>query len=144
MKQRLTSQRIIDALGHTKGMVSLAARRLGCARSTIYDWAEKHPEIKDAIEAERETMTDLAEISLFKQVQDGQGWAVQFYLRTQGKNRGYGDQVNVQHSGDKDNPIRTENRTEVTLVNADDFNREFAALLGVGNGTGDPDGDAAP
>lgn len=108
MSQRLSVKSISDALRKNRGMVAVAARNLGCARSTIYDWMEAHPELKTMLDDEREVMTDVAELSLYKQVQDGQGWAVQFYLKTQGKGRGYVETVNMRHGGDPDNstPIR--------------------------------------
>ena len=118
MKQRLTPKRITDALRDSKGMVSVAARRVGCARSTVYEYMERYPEIKAALEDERELMTDLTELSLYKQIQAGEGWAVQFYLRTQGKGRGYGDEVRHRVGGDPDNPtpIQHEVKTFGDLV----------------------------
>jgi hypothetical protein len=51
----------------------------------------------------------------------------------------------VRHGGDDSAPpIETHNRTEVQIVDADAYNREFAALLGVGDGTSDGDGDVPP
>lgn len=104
MRQRLTPKRIIEALGKSKGMVSVAARQIGCSRQTIYNYAKEHPEVQDAIEDEREMMLDLTELSLYRQIQNGEGWAVQFMLRTQGKKRGYGDEVRHRIGGDPDNP----------------------------------------
>jgi transposase len=50
-----------------------------------------------------------------------------------------------RHAGDDSAPpIETHNRTEVQIVDADAYNREFAALLGVGDGTSDGDGDVPP
>lgn len=105
MAQRLSIKRITDALARNRGMVAVAARNLGCSRQNIYDWMERYPELKTVLADEREVMTDVAELSLYKQVQDGQGWAVQFYLKTQGKDRGYVETTNVKHSGDKENPV---------------------------------------
>jgi hypothetical protein len=42
-----------------------------------------------AIKEERERMTDVAEMALFDAIKEGEGWAVCFYLKTQGKERGY-------------------------------------------------------
>lgn len=130
MRQRLTVKRITDALRESKGMISVAARRIGCSRTTIYAWAEEHPEIKATLEDERELMTDLTELSLYKQVQAGEGWAVQFYLRTQGKKRGYGDEMRHKIGGDPDNPTPITSQSSVTLYIPD-------------NGRGAADGDDA-
>lgn len=127
MKKRLSVKSISDALSRNRGMVAVAARNLGCARSTIYDWMEAHPEIKQVLADEREVMTDIAELSLYKQVQVGEGWAVKYYLSAQAKDRGYAETVNLKHSGDKENPIEvndaslsTDERVDrlVTLLDA--------------------------
>lgn len=80
---------IVEALNQSNGLISLAARRIGCDRMTIYNYRDRFPEVAQAITDQREQMTDVAELSLFNQVKNGEAWAVCFYLKTQGKNRGY-------------------------------------------------------
>lgn len=87
--ERYTAQQMIDALHETRGMVSLAAKRLGCAPDTVYRYIREYPTVAHAQRLEREAVTDLAELSLYKAIQSGEGWAVCFYLKTQGKERGY-------------------------------------------------------
>ena len=41
----------------------------------------------------------MAELALYKAIQDGEGWAVCFYLKTQGKQRGYIERQEIEHSG---------------------------------------------
>lgn len=115
MAQRLSVKRITDALARNRGMVAVAARNLGCSRQTIYEWMERYPELKDVLAEEREVMTDVAELSLYKQVQAGEGWAVKYYLSTQGKGRGYVEQVNHRLGGDPDAPP-IETRGTFTIV----------------------------
>lgn len=80
---------IVSALERSRGMVSIAARLLGCNRQTIYNAAKVHPEIKEALDGERELMLDTAELKLIESVNKGQSWAVCFFLKTQGRKRGY-------------------------------------------------------
>ena len=87
--ERYTAQQMIDALHETKGMVSLAAKRLGCDPHTVYRYIREYPTVAHAQKLEREAMTDVAELALYKAIKDGEGWAVCFYLKTQGKQRGY-------------------------------------------------------
>ena len=87
--ERFTAERVIDAIRAAKGLISQAAIKLNCDRSTIYDYMERYPEIKDALKDEREAMTDIAELALYNKLIQGEGWAVCFYLKTQGRNRGY-------------------------------------------------------
>jgi transcriptional regulator of acetoin/glycerol metabolism len=44
-RQRYTQKQIIDALKETKGMVYLAAKRLGCEAQTIYNYRDRYPAI---------------------------------------------------------------------------------------------------
>src|SRR3972149_6128003 len=80
---------VIQAIHETKGLVSLAAQRLGCGRRTMYRYIRKFPTVAQALQEEREAMTDLAELALYNKIQQGEGWAVCFYLKTQGRHRGY-------------------------------------------------------
>ena len=88
-KNRITVDLVLAALRASKGMVSIAARRVGCDRSTIYEYIKKYPSVAAALADERETMTDTAELALYSAIQDKEAWAVCFYLKTQGKGRGY-------------------------------------------------------
>lgn len=89
--ERYTCAQMVEALQATKGMVSLAAKRLGCAPDTVYRYIREYPTVAQAQRNEREAVTDMAELSLYKAIQQGEGWAVCFYLKTQGKERGYAE-----------------------------------------------------
>lgn len=70
-------------------MLSVAARRLGVSYETLRKYVHKYPTLAKAVREAREETTDMAELALFKKIQEGEGWAVCFYLKTQGRNRGY-------------------------------------------------------
>lgn len=80
---------MIEAVKQSKGMLTVAARSLGCARATIYNAAAKHPKLQEAIDDAREETTDLAELKLFSAISNGEPWAISLYLTTVGKVRGY-------------------------------------------------------
>src|SRR3990172_1312087 len=86
---RFTAERVTQAIRETRGLVSLAARRLGCTPKTVYVYIHRYPSVRQALQEEREAMTDLAELALYNKIQQGEGWAVCFYLKTQGRHRGY-------------------------------------------------------
>lgn len=44
-RQKFTQAQVIDALRETKGMVYLAAKRLGCEAQTIYNYRDRYPAI---------------------------------------------------------------------------------------------------
>lgn len=87
--EQYTIAQMIDALKATKGLITVAARKLGCDPGTVYRYIRLYPEVERAKKEEREGFTDIAELSLYNAVQKGEGWAVCFYLKTQGKDRGY-------------------------------------------------------
>lgn len=102
---RLSDKRIINALRETRGLVAVAARKLGCSRTTIYDRIEKSPAVREALEEARDYTLDTAESSLFRAIENGEAWAVCFYLKTQGKGRGYVERQEVEHSGRVEGPV---------------------------------------
>ncbi len=103
--ERYTVAQVIDALRQTRGMKGPAARRLGCAWTTVDGYAKRHATVQAVIDEEREMMTDVAELSLARAIQNGEAWAVCFYLKTQGKGRGYVERAQVEHSGPDGGPI---------------------------------------
>jgi hypothetical protein len=84
-----TNEEMIAALQETKGLVFLAARKLGCERRTIYRRAESSKAVAAVIAQQRGEMVDTAELSLYNAILGGEAWAVQFVLKTLGKDRGY-------------------------------------------------------
>ena len=88
------------AIRTARGMIQTAARLINCAPNTIYNYAKKHPEVQAAIDNEREMNLDRAELTLMRKVDEGEGWAVCFYLKCQGKQRGYIERQQIEHSGE--------------------------------------------
>jgi hypothetical protein len=94
-KEKYTQKEMIDALTAAKGMVYVAARKLECSAQTVYTYAEKYPAVKEAMKQERGLMVDIAEIALYKAVQNGEPWAVSLTLKTIGKDRGYTERQEI-------------------------------------------------
>jgi len=61
----------------------------------VYEAAKNHPEVQRAIDDARERTTDLAEGKLFQKINEGDNTAIIFYLKTQGKRRGYVERQEV-------------------------------------------------
>jgi hypothetical protein len=93
--QPYTTEAIINALKETNGLVSLAARRLGCSASTIYTRAHNVRAVQQTINESREELVDIAELALRSCLTKQEGWAVAFTLRTIGKNRGYVERTEI-------------------------------------------------
>lgn len=118
MAQRTRSlDEIEQALRDTKGMVSVAAKKLGFQRSALYDRIQKSERLQMVIADEREAMTDTAELALHRAIVGGEAWAVCFYLKTQGKSRGYVERQEI--TGADSGPI---------MIEAIDYRQAIAAL----------------
>lgn len=90
---------MIDALQKSRGLVSVAAKLIGCSRQAINQRMVTHPEIKDAVYDATELQLDMTETALFAAIQRGEAWAICFYLKTRGRQRGYIEKVDHNHAG---------------------------------------------
>jgi len=95
MKEKYTTNQIIEALREKHGNLSAASRFLGCSRDTIARYIKTYPTVKSVADEERETLIDFAENQLFQQVKDGNITAIIFTLKTIGKSRGYVERQEV-------------------------------------------------
>ena len=94
--QKYSAERVATALEESKGMVSVAAKKLGCHPDTVRNYARRYQSVSKALEEAREGMLDAAELALYGAVVRGEAWAVCFYLKTQGKSRGYVERQQVE------------------------------------------------
>tara|TARA_Y100000310_G_scaffold101137_1_gene99044 strand:- start:5961 stop:6425 length:465 start_codon:yes stop_codon:yes gene_type:complete len=88
-KRQNTAARIIEALGSTQGLLSLAARKAGVSYSTVKRYAAESPTVKQAVQDAKSSTLDFAEGKLYQAISQGNLTAIIFYLKTQGKARGY-------------------------------------------------------
>lgn len=93
--QHWSDDRIAESLRKHKGIILAVANELGYTREAIYLRIAKNDELRRVQVEARESMTDTAESALYKQIQRGEAWAVQFYLKTQGRARGYTDRQEI-------------------------------------------------
>jgi hypothetical protein len=123
-REKLKVSQVIDALRLTEGMVYHAAERLRIAPVTLYEYAKRHPSIRDVIEDERGKFVDTGELALKAAVLRGEGWAIAFLLKTLGKDRGYVDRQQLD-------AVITTNSDSAPII------RTIAALTG-GSGSNLP------
>lgn len=101
---RYTFEQVREALSVNGGMPSQAARTLGCSISTILRWMEREPELKAIQRDSAEALVDLAEIALKRRILLGDTTAIIYTLKTQGKNRGWGERLEL--SGPDGGPVK--------------------------------------
>lgn len=86
-------------IGEYKGNIAAIARKLGVSRGTIYNRMAESQTLTASMEDARESMIDNAESMLYKQIADGNTTAIIFFLKTQGKRRGYVERVENREVG---------------------------------------------
>jgi hypothetical protein len=111
-QDKYAKQDVIKALEMAKGMTSMAARVLRCRPEVVQAYIDRYPEIAAVQAAQREEMLDMGELALVKAVQQGEGWAIQFLLKTQGKTRGYVERQEL--TGADGGPIQNEDVTRLS------------------------------
>ena len=86
---KYTEPQVGAALTNAHGLVSVAAKGLHCAPKTVYEYLQRHPSLKDVLAEARESTIDHVESKLMGAIDDGNVTAMIFFLKTQGKSRGY-------------------------------------------------------
>ena len=94
-KRERTAARIIEAVRDSHGLLTLAAKKAGVSYWTVWDYANNYPSVAEAVREAKEGMLDVAEGQLYKAIANSEAWAICFYLKTQGKARGYTERQEV-------------------------------------------------
>lgn len=88
-EEQYTEQQVAGALRASHGIVKYAARKLHCARGTIYRYMREFPALKTVRREAKGDLLDDAEVGLADAVRQRQPWAIRLVLLTLGKDRGY-------------------------------------------------------
>lgn len=96
-KEKYTAEQVVTALRATKGMVYIAAERLGCEPKTVYNYADRYVSVKDEIAKQDGVVDDTAELKLIQAIHNGEPWAIKYRLSTKGRNRGYVERSEIDH-----------------------------------------------
>jgi hypothetical protein len=78
------------------GLTTYAARALGMSHDTIKRYIRDFPVCEQAFEDTRAEVLDLAESTLYKAIKAGDMQATLFYLKTQGRSRGYSEHFDLR------------------------------------------------
>jgi len=99
-KREQTAARIIKALKETRGLLTMAAAKSGVGYRTVCRYVAEYPTVRAAAQDAKEAMLDFAEGKLYTKIKAGDNTAIIFYLKTQGKSRGYIEKQEIEHSGE--------------------------------------------
>ena len=105
-KRENTAQAIIEAVKTSSGLLTLAARKSGYSYMTVRRYVKDFPTVARAVEEAKEAILDFTESQLYKNIKDGDNASIIFYLKTQGKGRGYIERQEL--TGAEGRPIQVE------------------------------------
>jgi hypothetical protein len=101
MKKDIPVEELAPQLEKDKGNVAAVARRFGVSRGTILNRVNESPTLQKVLADARESMLDNAESVLYKKVLEGSTPELLFFLKTQGRKRGYIERID--HGGEGEN-----------------------------------------
>ena len=79
-----------------------ACRATGVNRSTVWRWMKEDKAFSEAVWEIEESVLDVAEAKLAEMVRAGNLQAVKFLLRSKGRERGYGDRLEIAQTVKKE------------------------------------------
>lgn len=92
---KLTIKRVMPLIDEYHGNLSAISRKLAVSRSTLYKLIDRYPALGEALNEAREKMVDNVESTLYSKALDGDTACMIFFLKTQGKTRGYVERSEV-------------------------------------------------
>jgi len=117
--KKIAVDQLQKLLEENKGNVAAVGRRMGVSRTAIYNRINESTTLQQTLADARETMLDNAESVLYKKVLEGSTPELIFFLKTQGRNRGYVERVEQTHSGSVDVIVKG-----YTTVTPDDWDAD--------------------
>jgi hypothetical protein len=113
---------MIEALQESNGVVTTAIQSVKLHRSTFYKWMKEDEQFKKDVEDIRESALDFVESKMFERIQNGSDTMIIFFLKTQGKKRGYIErsQLDVHNTSPDFSGLTTEEI--INLLNENDTN----------------------
>ncbi len=112
-KEQYSAKQMITALRASRGMITVAARRVGCSYNTMRRYIDKYATVKQAFDEIKQSLGDDIETTLLSQamgvrdretgayIQEPNVTALIFLAKTHPvlRERGYGEKQHIEHSG---------------------------------------------
>jgi hypothetical protein len=115
--ERYTEEQVEKALRDAKGMLTYAARSLGCTLHTVKNYIERYPGLARVRVEAREEIVDMAEAALVKQINEGNAACIIYALNQLGRHKGYGVRMQSPEEAPTVHTGATETYSEIILPN---------------------------
>jgi predicted transcriptional regulator len=102
---KVTEKQLAEAIRVKGGVITSVAKELGISFQAVYKRINNSKKLQEVLEEARESLLDMAESALFRQIQSGNMTAICFFLKTQGKHRGYVERQESEVSGPGGRPL---------------------------------------
>jgi hypothetical protein len=99
---------VAKKIREARGNVTAAARALNVTRSSVYNWIRSSEMLQQVVQDERESFLDVAETKLQDHILRDDITSLIFFLKTQGRNRGYVERRENEISGRGGEPLTIE------------------------------------
>lgn len=93
----LAVEDVAAALAELGGNMAAVARRFNVVRSAVHAFVHANPRLLQVMNDQLEGRLDNAESALDRALNNGEAWAVCFFLKTRGKKRGYIEKQQIEH-----------------------------------------------
>jgi len=103
-KPKLDKVTVMRAMYDTGGIYEAIAKKLGVRRETIMEIIKNDELLQEVRKEEKQRMLDIAEMKLLSSIKMGESYAITFFLKTQGRDRGYQERTEI--TTPKDEPIQ--------------------------------------
>jgi len=97
MAKNFQKSEVKKAIKNSGGYITNVAKKLNCDWHTAKRYIDKHDLSEDLI-AEDEQLNDLTEMKLMENIRNNDTTSIIFRLKTKGKNRGYIEKHQVDHT----------------------------------------------
>lgn len=98
--RKLSVEKVEAMLRKHSGNKGAVAKACGVSRTAVQLYIKDRPRLQAITEECKESLIDVAENSLEKAMRAGEAWAVCFFLKTQGKSRGYIERTEQSQVGE--------------------------------------------
>ena len=90
-KIKLKKESFLKALHNNLGHISKSCDAANICRATYYKWTKDDEQFKEDVDSVNEGMVDHVEHQLLQKINKGDTTAIIFFLKTNGKDRGYSE-----------------------------------------------------
>lgn len=109
----------LEALSKSLGIVHGAVKSTGFSRQTHFHWMREDPEYKEKVREVEEEAKDFAESQLMKQIKNGDGPRITYFLDNKAQDRGYGKHLS------KFQPQDAQEEEDVSRLSDEELDKEI-------------------